>query len=543
MNSTPDFLDEIPMTKSITCTIFYLMVIFLFVQCSSGKKENGIEPEPDESKVRIRSIIPILALPGDTIVILGSDFGSTPSAIKVTFGDRNAQVVSSSDDKIEAIVPVRSESETSIVRVIVGKLTSNALLFRYKPDPVIESLSANAGAGGQNIDIIGSGFGSKVEGVSIIFDKRNASIVSISDKKITFTVPPFDGSNTVDIAVVIGQKTSNTVSFKYSSNSVTYTNPVFEPILADPGIIRGDNGMFYAYGTEDDWGDGQGTRPVPIVESRNLVDWKFVRNSFTWNSRPKWKTNGGVWAVDVAKVNGKYLMYYSFSIWNDPNPGIGVAEAATPAGPFTDIGKLFLTSEIGVPASIDPFYVEEGGKKYLFFGSYSTAANQGTYAVELTEDGRRIKDLNIKVKVAAGDFEAVTIHKRGEYFYFFGSRGHCCDGLNSTYNVRYGRSKNLLGPYIDKSGSDIRERGKGTLFINGVGNSKFVGPGHNAAIVTDDAGTDWFIYHAILRSTPYVSSGANRRSLMLDRITWVNGWPEIDGSTPSIGPQNGPHFQ
>lgn len=530
--------------KNITPTILYIMAVVLFVRCSGDKIKEDIKPKPAESDVRIKSINPVTAMPGATIVILGSGFGSVASAVAVTFDERNSEIVTASADKIEAIVPVRGESETSMVRVKVGKLTSNAWLFKYEAsDPVIESLSANVGVVGTNIDIIGSGFGSNKEAVSVIFDKREASIVSISDKKITFTVLPFGGNRTVDIAVVIGQTTSNTVSFTYSDNSFTYTNPVFEPILADPGIIRGDNGMFYAYGTEDDWGDGQGTRPVPIIESRNLVDWKFVRNSFTWSSRPKWKSGGGVWAVDVTKVNGKYLMYYSFSIWNDPNPGIGVAEAATPAGPFTDIGKLFLASEIGVPATIDPFYVEEGGKKYLFFGSYSTAANQGTYAVELTDDGKRIKDFNKKVKVAAGDFEAVTIHKRGEYYYFFGSRGHCCDGLNSTYNVRYGRSKNLLGPYVDKSGSDIRERGKGTLFINGVGNSKFVGPGHNAAIVTDDAGTDWFIYHAILRSTPYVSSGANRRSLMLDRITWINGWPEIKGSTPSIEPQNGPHFE
>lgn len=529
--------------KNSTYAILYMMVVLLFVQCSRDKAHSDIQPEPEESRVRIQSITPTMALPGDIVVILGSDFGSTPSGIKVTFGDRDAEIVSSSNNKIEAIVPARGESETSIVRVKVGNQASNPFQFKYKADPVIESLSADEGSGGQNINIIGSGFGSNKDAVSVMFDQKKASIVSISDKLITFTVPPFAGTNTVDIAVVVGQKTSNTVSFKYSENSITYTNPVFEPILADPGIIRGDNGMFYAYGTEDDWGDGQGTRPVPIVESRNLVDWRFVRNSFTSSSRPKWKSGGGIWAVDVVKVNGKYLMYYSFSIWSDPNPGIGVAEAATPAGPFTDIGKLFLTSEIGVPASIDPFYVEEDGKKYLFFGSYSTAANQGTYAVELTDDGKRVKDLNIKVKVAAGDYEAVTIHKRGEYYYFFGSRGHCCDGLNSSYNVRYGRSKNLLGPYVDKSGSDIRERGKGTLFIDGVGNSKFVGPGHNAAIVTDDAGTDWFIYHAILRSTPYVSSGANRRSLMLDKITWINGWPEIEGNTPSVGPQNGPHFK
>jgi len=46
----------------------------------------------------------------------------------------------------------------------------------------------------------------------------------------------------------------------------TYTNPVFEPILADPTVVRADDGWFYAYGTQDDWGDGHGSRLIPVVK-------------------------------------------------------------------------------------------------------------------------------------------------------------------------------------------------------------------------------------------------------------------------------------
>ena len=37
-----------------------------------------------------------------------------------------------------------------------------------------------------------------------------------------------------------------------------YKNPVFEPIMADPTVVKADDGWFYAYGTQDDWGDGKG---------------------------------------------------------------------------------------------------------------------------------------------------------------------------------------------------------------------------------------------------------------------------------------------
>ena len=320
---------------------------------------------------------------------------------------------------------------------------------------------------------------------------------------------------------------------------IFYTNPVFEPILADPSVVRDPKtGYFYAIGTEDNWGDGKGNRLMPLVRSENLVDWVSVGNAFT--RKPTWKSNGGLWAGDLNLINDQYYLYYSYSTWGDANPGVGLAIASSPAGPYTDRGKLFTSQEIGVPNSIDPFFYEEDGQKYLFWGSFSSAATQGTYGVPLSDDGRSVPDLSKKFKVAAGDWEAVMIHKRDGYYYFFGSKGSCCNGANSQYHVLVGRSTNLRGPYVDKKGEDIRVRGKGTLLLQG--NDIVAGPGHNAGLVTDDEGTDWLLYHGILRTQGTVSSGASRRTLMLDKITWNNGWPEIAGNSPSTTRQRGPAF-
>lgn len=320
----------------------------------------------------------------------------------------------------------------------------------------------------------------------------------------------------------------------------TYTNPVFEPILADPTVIRDpETGFFYAYGTQDNWGDGQGSRLVPIIRSTNLVDWQVVGQAF--QQKPSWKEDGGIWAPDVNIVNGKYHLYYAYSTWGDPNPGIGVAVADQPTGPFTDHGKVFTSEEVDVPNSIDAFYFEEEGKKYLFWGSFSNAPTQGTYVVELADDGLSVPDLSQKVKIAAGDYEAVMIHKRGDYYYFFGSKGSCCEGADSKYHVLVARSENLMGPYLDKGGYAITDRGKGTLFIEG--NARIAGPGHNARLIADDEGTDWFLYHGIDRDKGKVSSGASRRMLMLDKVTWRDGWPEIAGRVPSSAPQKAPVFQ
>jgi arabinan endo-1,5-alpha-L-arabinosidase len=49
--------------------------------------------------------------------------------------------------------------------------------------------------------------------------------------------------------------------------------------------------------------------------------------------------------------------------------------------------------------------------------------------------------------------------------------------------------------------------------------------GHNAT-ARDDAGHDWFVYHARSRA-----SVSDDRLLMLDRIIWRSGWPTLAGNT------------
>lgn len=315
---------------------------------------------------------------------------------------------------------------------------------------------------------------------------------------------------------------------------LTYVNPVFQPVLADPTIVRCGS-FFYAYGTEDNWGTEGGYHLVPIVKSNNLVNWTFLSDAFA--RKPSWKPQGGIWAPDVTEVDGKFWMYYAFSTWGDSNPGIGLAIADRPEGPFTDMGKVFDSKEIGVENSIDPFFIEENGIKYLFWGSF-----HGIYAVQLSDDGRH--PVGQKVQVAFNHLEGVYIHKRNGFYYLFGSEGSCCEGANSTYRERVGRSTSLLGPYKDKNDNNIAWGNYGELILHGNdGPNGFAGPGHNAEIITDDEGTDWQLYHAMLKSNALLSNGTNRRSLMLDKITWVNDWPQIAGSQPSVLRQYGPVFK
>ncbi|MEB2773842.1 family 43 glycosylhydrolase [Algoriphagus sp. D3-2-R+10] len=315
------------------------------------------------------------------------------------------------------------------------------------------------------------------------------------------------------------------------TDTLTYTNPVFEPVLADPTVVKvGDE--FYAYGTEDNWGEEGGYHLVPVIKSKNLVNWEVVGNSMS--DKPDWKDKGGIWAPDVTQVGDQFYMYYSFSTWGDPNPGVGLAISDQPEGPFVDQGKVFDSEEIGVTNSIDPFYIEENGKKFLIWGSF-----HGLFLTELTEDGK--KPTGEKIQVAGSHLEAAYVYQKEGYYYLFGSAGTCCEGANSTYKVLVGRSENLEGPYVDKNDNNLLNTDAGTSVVSGnQGNIGYAGPGHNAEIVLDDAGQEWFLYHGMDKQKPKLGNGTNRRVLLLDKIIWTDGWPSIAGNKPSISSQASP---
>ena len=132
-----------------------------------------------------------------------------------------------------------------------------------------------------------------------------------------------------------------------------YKNPVVDYSLPDPTVIKGDDGYFYLYATED-------IRNLPIHRSKDLVNWEFLGTAFTDESRPDFEPNGGIWAPDINKIGDKYVLYYSMSVWGGEwTCGIGCAVSDRPEGPFKDCGMMFRSNGIKVQNSIDPFYIEQ----------------------------------------------------------------------------------------------------------------------------------------------------------------------------------------
>lgn len=293
-----------------------------------------------------------------------------------------------------------------------------------------------------------------------------------------------------------------------------YHNPVVNYSLPDPSVILAEDGYYYLYATED-------IRNMPVHRSKNLVDWEYIGTAFTEETRPTFEPGGGLWAPDVNRIGDRYVLYYSMSRWgHEWTCGIGVATADSPAGPFKDRGMMFRSNEIGIQNCIDPFYIEDGGKKYLFWGSF-----RGIYGAELTDDGLSLKPGGKKRQIAGTAYEGTYICKRGGYYYLFASTGTCCEGVRSTYQTVVGRSLSLWGPYVDRAGRSMMENHHELLIGR---NERFVGTGHNSELVTDDMGRDWMLYHGVDVINPH------GRMLLLDCVEWKDGWPEVKNTAASI---------
>lgn len=323
----------------------------------------------------------------------------------------------------------------------------------------------------------------------------------------------------------------------------SYTNPVsqdFADTYADPAVIRGKDGYWYAYGTTDPLTEGDPTRNIlPISRSADLVSWEHIGDAFTEETLPHWADTGrgaALWAPDIRYVDGEYRLYYvvtDTTLTAEPNDNaIGMATAPTPAGPWQDAGGPVVAPRHGAGGegdflwTFDPSHVTApDGTEHLFYGSYYG----GIWVTELSDDGRQAVGEPTQVTID-NKYEGAYVVQRDGWWYLFASSANCCAGPTTGYSVHVGRSRDLAGPYVDREDVPLlQSRAGGTPVLAPNGN-RWVGTGHNA-VVTDLAGQDWMVYHAIDREDPYLdgTDGINERPMLLDRLDWVDGWPTVRG--------------
>jgi len=280
----------------------------------------------------------------------------------------------------------------------------------------------------------------------------------------------------------------------------------------DPSLVEAD-GVFYLQQT--------GSR-LPGKRSTDLRAWKSNGTAFSAN--PAWikmqvPQATDLWAPDLSHFGGQYHLYYSASTFGSNSSCIGHATRDSMAsGSWSDHGFVVCSNHGSNDNwnSIDPnAVVDREGHAYLVFGSFW----DGIKAIDLDDTGARSgTKLYSLASRGGGAIEAPYVVRRCGYYYLFVSFDKCCDGANSTYNIRVGRSESVLGPYVDKAGKRMLDGG-GTELVKSGGSWR--GPGHSAVIFS---GTKAYnVFHAY-RS----DNGASQ--LRVAEIAWdSDGWPVSAG--------------
>ena len=282
----------------------------------------------------------------------------------------------------------------------------------------------------------------------------------------------------------------------------------------DPSTVAVCDGNYYVFGT------GRG---ISVLTSSNGFNWQ--RSGRVFDRIPDSvkafvpKNDGqGVWAPDIIRLNGEYYLYYSISSWGQYVSAVGLLTSPTlntNAANFkwTDRGMVVHSSEGEDLNAIDPGVIQApDGTLWICYGSY----HGNIELVELDpQTGLRIAT-NSPVTIIANQSEAADIIFHAGYFYLFVNHGGCCQGSNSTYNIRVARSPKVTGPYLDRHGENLAQ-GAGTLFLAAAG--KQIGPGHFGLLVDD--GVEKFSCHY------EAELGRDGRSILDIRpLLWtVDGWP------------------
>ena len=319
----------------------------------------------------------------------------------------------------------------------------------------------------------------------------------------------------------------------------TYTNPVLDADFPDPALILAPDGYYYAYGTQtlrdDHWIN------IQVARSRDLVHWDHLGDALP--NKPDWAQHTqDFWAPSVVFDGSTYFMYYSATPDTHratPDHALAVATSSSPAGPFVDMGHPLLPGE-GFEY-IDPMAFDDpvSGKHYLYWGS----GFQPIRVQELADDrmsfteGSRAIDL-IWPNGREGAFprlvEAAWVIRHEDHYYLFYSGDNCC-GPDAEYGVMVARSTDPTGPF------ETLEQARGVPHSLMLSKSEeWLAPGHNC-IIEDKAGQNWILYHAIDVNRPRQRQDDeinSRRSLLIDRIEWRDGWPFV--GTPSNGPRPAP---
>ncbi|MED5617826.1 family 43 glycosylhydrolase [Ideonella sp. BN130291] len=315
---------------------------------------------------------------------------------------------------------------------------------------------------------------------------------------------------------------------------------------ADPTVLKGQrpgDPPWTLICTQDPLNDadrdaqgGLRFRHMPMFRSDDLVHWRYQGEAMP-QVPPQATATAGLWAPELVFVDGRYRLYYTITDVVDalsPEPGcnsdsaIGVATSDSPLGPWVPEPQLVVGPRRAGPGcnfhwTFDPELLAlPDGRKLLYFGSYGG----GLLVQPLDTVGLKAQGEPLPLS-RSGRYEGSEVVFKDGYHYLFASSTNCCNADLTGYMVFVGRSRDPLGPFLDRDGRSFNEARIGGTPVLAQNGNRWVGAGHNS-VLRDEAGRWWTLYHAVDRQHPqWTGSPLTRRPLLLDPLDWVDGWPVV----------------
>ena len=281
--------------------------------------------------------------------------------------------------------------------------------------------------------------------------------------------------------------------------SVSTVAQVGQPYIHDPSTIVECDGKYYTFGT----GGG------------GLIS----EDGWSWHSGAE-RPGGGA-APDAMKIGDRYLIIYGatggglggghngriLTMWNK------TLDPKSPDFKFTEAIEVASSDGMEDNDAIDPCLLLDPttGRMWATYGTYF-----GTIRMIELDPATGLRVAGNEPKDVAIDCEATDLIYRNGYYYLLGTHGTCCDGVNSTYNIVVGRSRNVTGPYLDNVGRDMYHGGGRMVIAAG---DRVTGPGHFGRTIIDE-GVEIMSCHY---EADFEQGG--RSVLGLRPLLWRNGWP------------------
>lgn len=286
-------------------------------------------------------------------------------------------------------------------------------------------------------------------------------------------------------------------------------NPVVEGWYADPeGIIFDDT--YWIFPTYSARFEAQVF--LDAFSSKDLVTWQKHERIID-TSRVKW-AHKAMWAPSVIKKDSLYFLFFGANDLQTPeskwwNPainkigevgGIGVGVASRPEGPYEDyLQKPLIGAVYNGAQPIDQFvYLDSDGEYYMLYGGWGHC-NIVRLAPDFRsllpfEDGTLAKEITPE-----GYVEGPVLFKRRDWYYLMWSEGEWGD---HTYQVAYGKSKSLMGPF-----SKIAT-------VLAADTAIATGAGHHSVINLPNTDEWYMVYHR----RPIPNEDRDHRVTCIDRM-------------------------